>query len=677
MGFVVRRLPDGWIRRGALGYIDAPRRWPSLAGQRLRPARAAARTVPLLSWAEHLGAALRRHVKTPSVPSMKRKRGRQGARRARPKVGRALRPVRAARTPRPAPAAPSAKVTDDEVLALRRAGLWSGDIATRTGLSRTAVIRRLAKLRRNGVAVPPPRGPRPQRGRPVGYEHLLTLVREGLPPAKIAARLGLSRHNVHHRLEVLRRHGLLAPGKRVASEILRDLVAEGLTASEIAARMGLRERHLRARLRSLGLIQPVRAAVSNAELLALRQAGLWASQIAARTGMTVGAVRRRLYLLRRRGVPVPLPEGPPPNPLRRVEDAALLNLARAGLRPAAIAPQVGLTASGVQTRLRSLRRRGLLGPPPPRVSLRRRPAVSPEELAYLRAHFREALRDDGVVCLECGAIRRSMGAHVRMHGLRIAAYRVRWEYGRQNPLVVPDLSELRRRLAIEHSFGGSAPPDALAKALAARRGVPSPHRLETRFDQREAARARLASGWRQPLLREKDETLRALVREGLTPRGIATCLGLRERHIRERIRQLRLEGPGIPPPRRKITDAELLALRQSGYWNVEIAARTGMRPGSVSGRLERLRKLGVAVPTPARPVPTLRRRASDQILLALVGQGLTTAEIAARVGLALSSVQWRLRALRRRGMLSPGPYPRRRARREGPKARLRSQTSKR
>jgi DNA-binding IclR family transcriptional regulator len=508
----------------------------------------------------------------------------------------------------------------------------------------------------------------------VSYEDLLALVREGRSPAEIATRLGVPRHRVHHRLEVLRRHGLLARGKRVADETLRGLVAEGLKVPEISARTRLTERHLRDRLRRLGLlwlarpapIQPVRAAVGDAELLALRQAGLWAIEIAARTGMKVGTVRRRLYLLRRRGVVVPAPQGPPPNPPRRVEDATLLHLARAGLRPAAIAPQVGLAETSVQGRLRSLRRRGLLGPPPPRVSLRRRPAVSPAELMHLRTHFREALREDGVVCLECGAIRRSMGAHIRMHGLRIAAYRARWGYERHNALVVPDLSELRRRLAIAHNFWASAPPDALPKALAARRGAPSPHRLETRLDQREAAGARVASGWRQPHLRAKDETLRALVREGLTPRGIAASLGFRERHVRERIRDLGLEGPGIPPPRRPVTDEELLALRRAGLWNVAIAARTGMRPNSVSGRLEKLRKLGVVVPTPPRPVPTPRRRASDETLVALVGQRLRIAEIAARAGLAYSSIQSRLTALRRRGLLPPARSPRRHRGRRGP-----------
>ncbi len=553
--------------------------------------------------------------------------------------------------------APRPKVPDAEVLALRQAGLWSGEIAARTGLSRTAVTRRLSNLRQSGVAVPRPRGMRPHRGRPVSYENLLALTRKGLPPAKIAARLGISRQKVHHRLELLRRHGLLAPARRLPDETLRALVTEGLPVHQIAARTGLTERHLRARLRRLGLIQPVRPAVSNAELVALRQAGLWPSQIATRTGMRVAAVARRLNLLRRRGVRLPTPEGLRPNPWRRVEDAELLRLARAGLRAGGIAPHVGLTESAVQARLRGLRRRGVLGPPPPRVSSRRRPAVSPEELAYLRAHFRESVRDDGVVCLECGAVRRSMGAHVRMHGLSIKAYRARWGYGRQNPLVVPSLSELRRCLAIEHNSAAWLPSDALAKALAARRGVPSPHRLEIRLSQLEGASARVASGWRQPHLRERDEHLRGLVLEGLTLRAIAARLGHTERHVRKRVRQLRLEGPGIPQPPRKVTDAELLALRQAGLWNVEIAMRTGLRPNSVSGRLEKLRKLGIAVPTPPVPVPTPRRRVSDEFLLSLAAQGLRIGEISARVGLVYSSVQWRLRALRRRGLLLSGRAP--------------------
>jgi len=41
-----------------------------------------------------------------------------------------------------------------------------------------------------------------------------------------------------------------------------------------------------------------------------------------------------------------------------------------------------------------------------------RRSVSAGELAYYRSDFRAARRDDGIVCLECGAIRRTLGGHV-------------------------------------------------------------------------------------------------------------------------------------------------------------------------------------------------------------------------------------------------------------------------
>ncbi|HYB72756.1 MAG TPA: MucR family transcriptional regulator [Candidatus Sulfotelmatobacter sp.] len=102
-------------------------------------------------------------------------------------------------------------VPDAELLALRRAGLWNPEIARRLGCSVPAVNARLQKLRRQGVPVPTPPGPRPNAARRVSDEALLALVRQGLRPAAIAARLGLRDSRVSRRLAALRRRGLLPP----------------------------------------------------------------------------------------------------------------------------------------------------------------------------------------------------------------------------------------------------------------------------------------------------------------------------------------------------------------------------------------------------------------------------------------------------------------------------------
>jgi len=58
----------------------------------------------------------------------------------------------------------------------------------------------------------------------------------------------------------------------------------------------------------------------------------------------------------------------------------------------------------------------------------RRRAVPAEDLAFYRTHAREAVREDGVVCLECGALEGRLGAHVAAHGLTLGAYRAKWGY---------------------------------------------------------------------------------------------------------------------------------------------------------------------------------------------------------------------------------------------------------
>ena len=45
-----------------------------------------------------------------------------------------------------------------------------------------------------------------------------------------------------------------------------------------------------------------------------------------------------------------------------------------------------------------------------------------KELAYYRAHFREAVQRDGVICLECGAIFKYLPGHLCKHKLSSHEY---------------------------------------------------------------------------------------------------------------------------------------------------------------------------------------------------------------------------------------------------------------
>jgi predicted transcriptional regulator/DNA-binding CsgD family transcriptional regulator len=334
---------------------------------------------------------------------------------------------------------------------------------------------------------------------------------------------------------------------------------------------------------------------------------------------------------------------------RKATDAELLAFSRAGCWVEEIAARTGMTTEAIQARLRKLRRHGVT------VSTSG-PTVSAPELAYYRAHLREALRADGVVCLECGAIYAMLGHHVlRQHGLPVARYREKWGYNRRTGLVAPGLRERSRQRAVTQ-LAPRRPPTGLQKAreTLGRLG-PISRRPEARLAIQAAVRARLAAGWRpSPPKKVHADVLRELVAEGLTVDQIAARLGVSASTVRKPIRALGLNGPGIAPyrPRLRVTDPELLSLREAGLWGHEIAARTGLQRSSIQQRLRRLRRLGVAVPPPpARPRPNPLRRVSDDDLLAFVQEGLGTTAIAARVGMTREGVWARLRSLRRRGLL--------------------------
>ncbi len=285
--------------------------------------------------------------------------------------------------------------------------------------------------------------------------------------------------------------------------------------------------------------------------------------------------------------------------------------------------------------------------------------VSPAELAYYRAHFREALRADGVVCLECGRIAKLLGTHVVAHDLSLDDYREKWGYNRQTTFTAADTYEKMRGHAVRRRIWELPPPDVLPKAWDARKQLKLSKRLESRVRQSERMRARYATGWQPPRHRKADdETLRGLVAQGLTARQIAQRTGLTVGALHKRFQALGLSP--VVPDQRKASDEQLLDLRRAGLTMKDVAARLGLSPSRVNARLGRLRRSGVAVPSPpARPHSS--PRVPDMQLLLLGREGLSGAAIAARVGIAPSAVGRRLAGFRRRGLLPPpvrpGPPP--------------------
>lgn len=286
---------------------------------------------------------------------------------------------------------------------------------------------------------------------------------------------------------------------------------------------------------------------------------------------------------------------------------------------------------------------------------RRRPSVSADELAYYRAHFLEAVREDGILCLECGVLFRFLGHHVWRHGLPIEEYKAKWGYNRGNPMVVPALVEKMRKRALAMNLAAYAPADAFQKAREIRQRIPLPERAEGRVTKGTVTKARHATGWRPHAKLQKVDhaVLRGLVAEGLTIPQIAARMGVGQTGTRKWVRPLGFVSPAIKARERKATDAELAALRQAGVRLADIAARTGTAARAVGKRLRRMQRRGVSLPRYIRVHPSPRCRVGDDQLLALAGEGLRHGEIAARVGLHRSSVSERLRSLRRRGLLPP------------------------
>jgi DNA-binding MarR family transcriptional regulator len=234
-----------------------------------------------------------------------------------------------------------------------------------------------------------------------------------------------------------------------------------------------------------------------------------------------------------------------------------------------------------------------------------------KELAYYRAHFREAVQKDGVICLECGAIFKYLPGHLCKHNLSSEEYRVKWGYNRTTPLERLITRRKKRRNALRMKFGSLAPRDAHEKATKARRGHGLPYRPERRLVTTEAARARVAADFRRM---EQSQVTRP--KDGL---------------------ELSKE------------DHKVLSLRKRGFWPSEIAAVLRITVHSVTYRLERLKKAGFTFSQRTVPRPIPHRKVTDEEILTLARSGLSIPEIAARLGMSMPNAHRRIKRFTREG----------------------------
>jgi ROS/MUCR transcriptional regulator protein len=237
--------------------------------------------------------------------------------------------------------------------------------------------------------------------------------------------------------------------------------------------------------------------------------------------------------------------------------------------------------------------------------------VLAKELAYYRAHFREAVQKDGVICLECGSIFKYLPGHLGKHNLTSEEYRAKWGYNRTTPLERLSTRRKKRRNALAMKFGSLAPRDAHVKATKARRGHGLPYRPERRLVTIEAARERVAAGFRR----------------------------VEQRH-------LTLPRNGLELSKE---DRKVLLHRNRGLWPSEIALLLRIPVRSVDYRLERLKKAGFTFPPPTGPRPIPHRKVTDDELLALARSGLSIPEIAAKLGMGMANAHSRIKRLTERG----------------------------
>ncbi len=422
--------------------------------------------------------------------------------------------------------------------------------------------------------------------------------------------------------------------ERGEDEVLRLLVARRHQVREIAARTGMTEPTVRRRLRAMDIEPPkLVSTFPDAQLLALRRQGLWSSEIARRAGMTTSSVNRRLRQLRRRRKTVPPAAGPRPSANRRVTDDELVTLSRRGLDARTIARRKAVTPECIRRRLKLLRERGVLPPSPsdaardPRRMARRRRAARLERQRISKWRQRIMARDRAIVRLARQRLWPSqIAVRLRLPGDLVAK---RLSKLRRRGVRMPrpaGKSPNPARKVTDEQLVKFLRQGLRAIEIAARVG-------QTRVNVYRRLRQLVKEGLiktlpaavrRGPPQLVADEALVRLARQGLGTREIARRTGVAQVTVNRRLRRLRERG--VLPPLLSVIDRgrPILELRRAGLWPTEIAARLGMQPQNVRKWLWKLKRLGLKIPRPRRLPPNFRRDLVETAVgrhLAKVGGG--------------------------------------------------------
>jgi len=176
--------------------------------------------------------------------------------------------------------------------------------------------------------------------------------------------------------------------------------------------------------------------------------------------------------------------------------------------------------------------------------------VPQPDLEYLRHHIREAIAEDCIVCLECGAQMRNLGRHlVCIHRTMVADYRATWGYNRLTPLVC---GEVLAQLSANAKARGLGTTNTREMALAALQARQQKGRITLRQEALEHLHERPQNGQRVgPPRRISDTELLALTAQGLSSVQIARLHGLNKKSVWKRLARLKVQGHPIPSRRRQ------------------------------------------------------------------------------------------------------------------------------
>ena len=494
---------------------------------------------------------------------------------------------------------------------------------------------------------------------PERITELERLWAQGLGVAQIAARLGVSTTATRGSIETLRRAGKAdLPYRITRTEWTREKIAElealwaqGLTTKRIAEHFSVTRtaantvvRNYRARGANLPPRSAEHRAATNVKWTDARKAAfarMWVAgcsneQIAAQFGVLPAKVPNLAWRLRKEGVDLPSRATREPLSARQITE--LKRMWRDGTPQRAIADALDVPRSSLAVTVKALRAAGHDLPERAPAA----PVLSDEALAALMTSGDSASQIAKRHGLDVTTVRRR-AAKLRASGVQLPKARgSRWTRQQTSALVRHwRVGEPVERIAKLLHTTPSAVYQQAARLRA--QGVD----LRDRKDQSKWTAAR-------------DNALKALWRQGLTAREVASRLGTTEAAISHRVNVLRASQPGSLPARRGVrpvpTAAQLEELWPQGLSYQQMADRLACSVPALSHTIETARKQGANLPyRPKRGVWTDERRA--ELVRLWADPDLTVEQIASGLGESAHRVSGLVVKLRAKGYDLPPRIP--------------------